>query len=241
MARSGVFDVSVFQQFAAINVLADPGHDKSKLVVPNGVQVQLVWQLTDGKVARNILGADVAPGFAPTAAIAESVRAAITTGAAWTAMAAFIGTGVSLTAVQLRDIRQPDQPLVPSTGAGVPGTSVSTALPSETAIVVTLRTAKVGPGNRGRVYLPGWASNAAATGDVIAPAVITAITNWLGVLSSSINTNVGTWSITQPHRLAYTSPTTGTQHAERPAAMAHITSATVKDNHWDSQRRRGLK
>lgn len=230
-----------YPQVLAINPLADLGLDTGKKVIPNGVQFHIVWNLADGKQARQILGMSVGGSFNATAALAEQARAAITSGANWTAYATYIPTGVSLQAVQLRDLRTADMPLVPSTGAATPGTSASPAMPSEVALCLTLRTAKVGPGNRGRAYFCGFATNAIAAGDVAAAGLMTALNNWAGTISTAMQAIGGTWAVAQPHRLAYTSPITGTHFPERPAAMALTTSGTVRDNHWDSQRRRGLK
>lgn len=242
MPRSRLVDVSNYQQFTAINLTADPGHDRGKQVIPNGVQFQIVWQLTDGKQARNILGMNVAPGFAPTTALAEQARAALVNGSNWSGMAAFMATGTLLTAVQLRDMRAIDLPLVPSTGSSTPGTSASIALPSEVAACITLRTQFVGAGNRGRVYLPGFATNALGANDVIAAGAMSAINLFCTNISNAITAIGGTWSLLLPHRLAYVSDTIPpTNHAERPARTERVTSASMRDNHWDSQRRRGLK
>lgn len=241
MARSRIVNLANFQQFTAVNLLADLGHDAGKLIVPNGIQFHIVWNLPDGKQARQILGMSVGSAFTPTPTLAEQARAALVTGSSWTAFAAFLAPTTSLAAVQLRDIRVADQPLVASTGTSTPGTSAGTALPSETAMVTTIRTAQVGPGNRGRAYWCGFATNAIGTGDTIAAACVTAGTNFGGNVSSAMTAIGGTWCITLPHRLAYTSPVTGTQHPERPAQMKPITAQLVRDNHWDTQRRRGLK
>jgi hypothetical protein len=237
-----IFNVADFQTITAIQLLVDPGHDPAKLVIPNGVEVHIVWALEDGKFARNILGALVPPAFAPTPAIAEQFRAALVTGATWTAYAALLGATTALSAVELRDIRSVDQPLVPSTGPSTPGTGVGETLPNEVAACVTLRTALTGQGKRGRMYLTGFDAANLAPGNVIAPASVTAIDNWVGGNVGAAFPAISVqWALKNPHRLAYTSPTTGTAHPERAAAMVPITSATMRDNHWDSQRRRGLK
>lgn len=236
-----IVDLANYPSFQAVNLLSDPGLDKGKKVIPNCCQFHLVWNLVDGKQARQILAMTVGSSFNPTAGLAEQARASIVGSAAWSPFAGFLATGTQLAAVQLRDLRVADMPLVPSTGSVTPGTSPSPALPSEVALVLTLRTAKVGPGNRGRVYLCGFATNGLGAGDVIAAGLVTAATNMAPAITVAMNTIGGSWGLAQPHRLEYTSPKTGTHFDERPAGVAPITSVSVRDNHWDSQRRRGLK
>jgi hypothetical protein len=138
------------------------------------------------------------------------------------------------------DIRQANLPLVSSTGAATAGTSSGTAMPSEVSIAVTLRTNRTGPGGRGRFYIPGWSNTALGAGDVVAPAAITAINNWLGNLGTAYAGAGLTQGLVLPARQAYTG-STGTSHPARTAQMLPVTGITVRDNHWDSQRRRGLK
>lgn len=236
-----VVNLSNFQQFAAINLTKDPGVDPGKHPIPNCCDFNIVWQLTDGKVARCVLAMRVAAGFTPTPTLAEQARAAITAGGVWTAFAAFLSTGTSLTGVQLRDRRLIDQPLVASTGTATPGTSPSPALPSEVALVTTLRTAKTGQGNRGRMFQPGWATNALGTGDVVAVAAVNAYQAWVDNIAAAMSGIGGQWGLRQPHRVPYTSPRTGAQIPERIADCPIVNAVSVRDNHWDSQRRRGLK
>jgi hypothetical protein len=240
MARSRIVNLANFEQFTAVNVLSDPGYSREKLVIPNACQVTLDWTLADGKLAHNVLYANIPPAFTPTAAIADNLLIALTSGAAWTGFAAVLSASTTLSAITLRDVRSADQPLVTSVGTGHPGTDAAVALPNEVALVVTLRTAKAGRGFRGRMYLPGFGSDQVTAGNLVAAGCITAVTAWVGLLATEIQTIVGTWSLGLRHRVAYTSGT-GTTHDDRPAQLVQITAAPVRDNHWDSQRRRGLK
>jgi hypothetical protein len=143
--------------------------------------------------------------------------------------------------VILRDLNAPDMPEVPSNTPGVAGTSSGVALPDEVAAVLTLRTAKVGRRFRGRMYLPNWASNALGAGNVIAGPAVTAYQAWAdGPLHSGMNSNGLQWALGLHARVAYTG-TSGNQIAARNAETELITVQTVRDNHWDTQRRRGLK
>jgi hypothetical protein len=235
-----VIRLDQLQQFAAVNVLSDPGALGGPVVVPNCVQIVLNWNLSAGKVGHNVMYGRVSGIPAPTAAQAEAIRAALTTGAAWTAVATIMAASTSLGSVTLRSVHTPGQPIVQSTGAAAPGTSAALALPNEVAICATLRTGFTGPSNRGRIYIPGVASDSLLSGNVIAPGTVTALTNWVTGFTAIFSAQGFTWVIGQVARAAYTG-STGTQHPARAAASVPVTSATVRNNTWDSQRRRGLK
>lgn len=228
-------------QFAAVNLLSDLGAVSGKIIIPSCVQVHIIWTLTDGKTARNVLGLRVASNYTPTPTSADLIRAQLVTGANWSTYASFLAPGTVLTRVDLRDMRAVDQPFVSSTGAAAPGVSTGTALPSEVAAVVTLRTNLTGPGNRGRVYLPGFATNALGAGDVIASGAMTAIAGFVTNITNGMAAAPGEWVLMQKPRAGYTSPITGTVFPARAAGTISLASKIVRDNHWDSQRRRGLK
>lgn len=234
------------QQFAAINLLSDPGHIAGPVYVPNCAQIHLVWTLADAKTGRNVLYGRYAGAFAGTVAQADAIKAALTTGANWTALAAHIAPTAQLTRVSIRNVgvQGTPQPFIDSTSAAAPGTSTGTALPDEVAACVTLRTASVGPSGRGRFFVPGWATTALGAGGVMAAPAVTALQNWASQLIGPALSSQGyTWVIGLPARNGYTSPTTGRIFPPRAATSAPIIAGgvLVRDNRWDSQRRRGLR
>jgi hypothetical protein len=236
-----IVPVANFQQFAAINLTRDPGYDSQHRTIPNCVEVHLVWTLQDGHLGRNVMHGIVAPAFTPTATIANSILAALTTGGAWTAFALFLHPTCSLSAVELRDIRSANQALVPSSAAGLPGTSAGADMPNEVAACVTERTAQAGKAFRGRAYLPGFAASAMGTGNTIIAGAVTAINNWANQIPIALTAQGIQLAIGQHSRLAYDSPSTGLPIAARPANAVPVTTISLRDNHWDSQRRRGLR
>jgi hypothetical protein len=229
-----------FQQFTSINVLSDPGVIGGPVVIPNCIQITLVWANDAGKQARNVIYGQAAGGFLLTPAVAQAILSGLSSGASWTAMAAFMSTTSSLFRVDLRDVRVANSPLVSSTAVATPGTSASPALPAEVAAVITLRTAKAGTGNRGRIFVPGWATNALGTGNIIAAGAVTALGNWANTIPTVLTGQALTFALGQPARAAYVG-STGTSHPARAAGSLTITTQTVRDNHWDTIRRRGLK
>jgi hypothetical protein len=233
--------LDTLQPFQAVNLLSDPGEIGGPVVIPQCAQIGLVWTLTDGHVAHNVMYGRYSGAYAGTQTQANAILSALIAGGTWTALAAYMSNTGSLTAVTLRNVAVPNQAVVQSNNAGSAGSSASIALPDETALVVTLRTAQAGPGFRGRVYIPNWATNALGAGNVVLAAAVTALGAWATANLLTAPAGQGyTPVIGQRERAAYTG-STGTVHAARPAGSVTITSAVVRDNHWDTQRKRGLK
>jgi hypothetical protein len=167
--------------------------------------------------------------------------AALTGNANFTAYMTHIASTVSLLRVELQDIRQAQQAIVASTGASVPGTAAGAEMPDEVALAVTLRAAGIGPSNRGRIYFLGFDTAEMAPGNVASPALITALGNLMNFAIPAMFSAGGlSQGIINPARQAYTGAT-GTAHPARAAVIKPVASQLVRDNHWDSQRRRGLK
>jgi len=240
MSRSRVVSLENFQTFQAINVLSDPGAIGGPVVVPQCAQIVIRWALDNGKFGNNVLYGRYAGSFAGTTAQADAIKTALTTGASWTALAAFFSVQQGISAVTIRNVNIADQPVLSSNTTFVPGTSASTALPNEVSAVITLRTAFTGPQNRGRMYIPGWASNSVGAINIIAGGAVTALQNWAATIPGALSGSGYTLVIGQKARAAYTG-STGTQHPARAATSQAVTSLVVRDNHWDSTRRRGLK
>lgn len=229
------------QQFLAINVLSDPGAIGGPYVVPQCARIVFYINVEGGKTAHIVLVGRYVGTFHGTAAEAQAIHQALFTGAQWTALAAFLATTTVAGQTSIQDVNAPSQSIIfASAPTSAPGTSASPALPSEVAAVITKRSAFLGPQNRGRIYFPGFATNALGAGNVIAAAAVTALGNWANNISSALAAQGYTHVIGQPARAQYTG-STGTNHPARAATSQPVTQLLVRDNHWDSQRRRGLK
>jgi hypothetical protein len=240
MARTRLVNLANFPQLTAINLQADLGATGGPKIVDQCAEVILGFTLESGKTGHIILGGRYAGAFSLTPADATAMLSSFTTGAQWTALAAFLAAQTRLSSVNIRNISARDQPLLPSTGAGAPGTSASPSLPNEVALVTTFRTAQTGPRYRGRMYWPGWATNALGAGNVSADAANTAMDNWSTLIPTVFASHGLTHVLALPARVAYIGAT-GTSHPARPMESPAVTSRNVINNHWDSQRRRGLK
>lgn len=217
--------------------MPDAGRIPGAIVIPNTVQVRLIWALPNGKTVYNVLHGSVGGAFSVTATHAEAIFTAIKASAGWTALKARLNTGVSLAGVDLRDLRVANQPLAASTSAASAGTGLGTALPPGDALVVTLRTAGAGRGFRGRVYLPGFDSTALAAGGVAAAGTVTDSTSFVTAVQTALTAEGITMGIAQPARQQYTG-STGAVHAARSAGIQAVTSIVTRNNVFDHQRRR---
>jgi len=240
MSRSRILNLANIQQFAAINVLTDPGAIGGPKVIPQAAEITLRWILGNAKFGHNVLIGRYSGTFTGSPAQANSILTALSSGAQWSALAGFLGTTMALNSVTIRDLNTANQPVIASTAAGANGTSTGIEMPNEVAVAVTLRTAFTGPQNRGRMFVPGWASNALGTGNVVTPAAVTALQNWAGIIAGVLSAQSYTWCVGHVARQAYTG-STGTSHPARVAGTVPITTVEVRDNHWDTIRRRGLR
>lgn len=235
-----IINLSNLQQFTAVNFSSDPGAIGGPVVIPQCAEISLLWSLVDGKTAHVVLHGRYVGAFAGTVAQCNGILTGLAAGAQWTALAAFLSSTTTLAAVTIRDLNVPNKPLIQSSNAGSPGTSASPAMPSEVAAVITHRTGQAGRAFRGRSYIPGWATNSIGAGDVILAAAVTALQNWANTIPTTLTAQSYTFCIGQKARAAYTG-STGVAHPARLATTVDITSQTVRDNHWDTQRRRGFK
>jgi len=238
MAR--VVALDNLSQFAAVNLQSDGGYIGGPKVIPQAAEITLYWALGSGKSGHNVLIGRYSGGFAGSTAQANSIMTGLTSGAAWSGLAAFLAPTVGLGNISIRDLNQPNQPLILNNNSGAPGASAGVELPNETAVVVTTRSAFTGPANRGRMYVPGWASNALGSGNTVAAGAVTALNTWASIIAGVLSAQGYIWCIGHQARQAYTG-SSGTQHPARVAGTVPITTVAVRDNHWDSQRRRGLR
>jgi hypothetical protein len=234
-----IINLASLSQFTAINLTSDPGYDPDNPVIPSCAQITLVWGSGSGIVAHNVIHGRYSGPFAGTQAQADAIHTALGTGAQWTALATHLATATVFAAVYIRDLGVLDAPIITSLTPGKNGTSSGTELPNEVAAVITKRTAFTGPANRGRIYVPGFATTALGPNNTIATAAVTALGNWGSIIAGALSAQGYVFSIGHHSRKAYTG-ISGKNHPARPAGTVPITNVAVRDNHWDSQRRRGL-
>ena len=238
MAR--IVNLANLEQFAAVQLTSDPGYIGGPEVIPGVARIYLRWVLGDGKQGLNVLHGRYTGTYIGSPTQANAILTGLTTGAQWTALALHLAPTIALNAVWIQDVNTGGQPIISSSTPGQNGTSTGTELPDETAVVITLRTGGIGRENRGRMFVPGWATTALGAGNTVAAPAVTALQNWAGIISGVLSAQGYQWGVGHRARAAYTG-ITGTEHPARLAGLVPIQTVVVRDNHWDSQRRRGLR
>lgn len=208
--------------------------------MPRCVEIRQVVTTPDGKAANNVLHGSYTTTAPNIQNLANSLFTALSS--LWsTQLGTFMHPGTTLVRVECRDMALHTNPVFISSGSGVVGTSPDPALPGEMAAVITENALARGRGLKGRIYLGGFSENANAGNGIIAPAAKLALDNYATGLFTAISGAGLTPCIAQPPRVQYIGYT-GTLHPARtPGGPMGVTSYTCRDNHWDSQRRRGLK
>jgi hypothetical protein len=229
------------QQLAVVKVSDDLGAVPGKKIVTSCAQVVLNWQLPNGKRAHNVMYGKFSGPFALTVADANAIYLGLSTGTQATALLTHFSPTTQMQSVDLRNVDVKDQPLIVGTVTSRPGTAATPSQAGEMAEVITLRTAIAGPGGRGRIYLPALCNADWNAGDLMGASAVADINTWAGTIASVLTGRGLQFVLGLAARVAYTSPITGTPHEARASVGAPITSAALRDNHWDTQRRRGLK
>lgn len=234
-------DVADLRQFTAVELLSDPGHDPNKVPIPQCMEVRIDYGLPDGKTAHNVMHARFPSTYPGTVALANAFKTAIAGLYTSSALATSLNINIMLNAVALRDLSVLNALyILSSTAAQAIGSDTGQALPLEVAAVLTQRTALSGPGGRGRIYLTGFTTSTLAVGNVISAACFNQLGQYAAGLAGIFTTQGVTQCLALPSRVGYTG-STGRVHPPRAAQTQDVVRTEVRDNHWDSQRRRGLK
>lgn len=206
------------------------------LPIQNAVQVRLLWS-DPVRVFMNVLHMQFTNAGPLNPNIADTIFNSIVGNANFTTWRGFLPTTTEFTNVDVRDLRASNLPLITSTGTAVPGSSAGTALPPQTAMVTTLRTAQAGRAFRGRVYFGGLATNTDDGTGRIAPAANTAMLGAMSAVGQAMVSAGGTLAILQralPDRPGHG----GVTLPARPGAIVPVTDVVARDLIFDTQRRR---
>jgi hypothetical protein len=214
-----------------------PGYIAGPLVIPLTFQLRLIWQLANGKVATNVLHAIVADGTDPSVAMANTILGNLVADAATDTYLAFLTTTTALQFIDIRDIRTPAQAAFQSTGPAAPGTGVLHALPEEVALVCTLRTALAGRAHRGRVYLSGFDASGLTAEGHATPGLTAAAQAFVEQLALYMAGEGLALGVGHRGHAEYVNAVGNTVAAEA-AGTDLVTQVVVRDNVFDSQRRR---
>ena len=203
-----------------------------KVPITNAVEV--VWNWSVGSSTRhNVTHLNAPVGFAVTTANAQLFANALGTHITQSLLVGHFASSIVFNGVSLRDLRSVDQPLVPSSGPTVPGTATGESLPPQVSEVVTLRTAKVGRANRGRIYLPPLDEGSNDASGRIAAAAKTALDGFAQGLLSVMSQGGAVPAVLGRPLFNRTDCT-----VLRQPHLENWTACVVRDTRFDSQRRR---
>lgn len=214
----------------------DGGHIKGAQAVPNVLEFRCMVTGVNGKPASFTFHGHFTTPPANIQTIASAAWTSIS--AAWgTNIAPHCPTATTFNSVLVRDMTATTNPQFIGTGTPIPGTGGLIAMPPQNAVVITENLTMRGKGLKGRLFIGGWDTSADAGAGQISAAANTAA-NALGTAIQNFLTGQSlTPCVAQVHRQAYMSYT-GAQHAERLATFAAVSSYTVNNLRWDTQRRR---
>lgn len=206
------------------------------LVITNAAQIYLHWSVA-GTPYNNVIGASKPPGVSITQALADTLGAAIKTAYTTSGMATHQQNATGLGQVGVRDISTAGQPEYLDSGLGVVGTGLGDVLPPQTALVVSVRTARAGASYRGRIYLGGFTETDNAPAGTIAQAAADAAVAFIDGVSDAISAAGMQMAVLSRPREAKTIP--AKEIAAKGGFATPATVVEVRNLLWDTQRRRG--
>jgi hypothetical protein len=202
------------------------------LVVPNTVQVRLIWIAAGTEFAVNVLHFRNATSVTVDQTLANNL--ALDVKSAWdtaVALGTVINSTTGISRITVRDLNTANQPEFGATVTAALGSGTSEILPRQVSLVVTLRTALAGRSFRGRVYVPGFtelANDSTGRATALAQSVADAIVRNVRANFSIRGLLMGVVS-------------TRTNKLPRPTnIITDVTSLSVRDGVWDNQRRRNV-
>lgn len=198
------------------------------------MQGRLVW-LAAGGPAQCVLHWTIPAGTSVNVTLANAIFT--TLGNLWSAnLAAHAATTQSLSKLFLRDLRQASMAEVASTNAAIPGTAVGDELPHSIACVMTIRTASAGRKFRGRAYLSAFAEEANGGSGRISVSTKTSLDAFAAGFITAANQSGATFGVA--HRPTLFDDITGLPIAPGLGFTTPATTCEIRDDFWDSQRRR---
>jgi len=205
------------------------------LVIAGAAQLNLHW-VNQGLPFNNVLGVSAPPGVVIDQTLAETVGAAIKTAYNSSTLNTHMGTSTGLQSVGLRDLRTAGQPEYLDSGTVQAGNGLTDTLPPQTALVVSVRTARAGASFRGRIYLGGFVEGDNGPTGLVLQAAADAAVGFIDGVGAALNASGMALAVLSYPREAKTIP-----EKIIPAKTGFVTPSTVVEVRnllWDTQRRR---
>jgi len=199
-----------------------------QVVIEGTYSITITWALAGTDWAVNQLHALLPSADSVDAALAAAWASDIEAAHVASGLQALQPTAVSLSRVDVRDLREPALPAysAPMTSAG---TSEAELLPRGTALVVTKRTNRAGPSYRGRIYIPGFSEEANETGGRATSAASAAALAFVEGLQDAATARGHTLAVASLYKAGSFDPSANP-----------ITQLEVRDNIWDGIRGRAF-
>jgi hypothetical protein len=199
-----------------------------QVVIEGTYSITITWALAGTDWAVNQLHALIPSADSVDAALAAAWASDIEAAHVASGLQALQPTSVSLSRVDVRDLREPALPAysAPMTSAG---TSEAELLPRGTALVVTKRTNRAGPSYRGRIYIPGFSEEANETGGRATSAASAAALAFVEGLQDAATARGHTLAVASLYKAGSFDPSANP-----------ITQLEVRDNIWDGIRGRAF-
>lgn len=216
----------------------DGGHIKGAQPCANVAEIKCVGTSANGKRQSFTVHGSFSAASPVNQTLANTLWTSIST--AWNSnLAPQMVPATTFSAIELRDMTVPTNPVFIGTGTALAGTGTPPAVAPENAIVLTEDVTMRGRGLKGRVFLGGWANSADAGNGTISALASAAATGFANALFAAISGAGLTPCVAQLPRQSYTG-LTGTVHAARSPAHPAVSTYRLRNNEWDIQRRRGL-
>jgi hypothetical protein len=216
----------------------DAGKIKGAQPVPNAIEIQIRQTGANGKSANFTCHGQYTTTPPSLQTLASALATAI--GTAWTNnLAPVMAPASQYSGVWVRDMANVNNPIVVANVTAIPGTGTGSPLPPEVCIVLTENITIRGKGMKGRMFLSGFLDSAGGAGGTISGAGEAAVSGFGTALFGAIQAQSLTPCVAQVARQTYIG-LTGTQHAGRTAKPVAVQSYTLRNNEFDTQRRRGL-
>lgn len=215
----------------------DGGHIKGAANVPLCIEIKIIQTLPNSKPFVNVVHGSYVTPPADMQVLANTLWSSIST--AWqTDLGPALDVATKINRVEVRNMADHTMPVFIGTGVALTGSDATGTMPVNNSIVLTENVAKRGKGLKGRLYLGGFGKISDSGAGQISPIAQAAVTSYGTALFNAITGAPLTPCVAQVHRQDYTG-LTGAVIPDRPAGTAAVTSYSLKDTLWDTQRRRG--
>lgn len=215
----------------------DGGRIKGAANVPSCIEIMIVQTLPNQKAFRNVIHGSFAVVPPDMQVLANNLWASISN--AWqTDLAAVLDVATTINSVHVRNMTVHTNPVFMGTGTALHGTDATGTMPVNNAIVLTENVAARGKGLKGRLYLGGFGKIADGGTGTISEVAQTAVSSYGTALFGAVGASNLTPCVAQVARQDYTG-LSGAVIPQRNAGTVQVTSYSLKDILWDTQRRRG--